>query len=143
VVNTINKWNPFFPLLVLTSHQVHAIHNIEDVNLIYEKDIIFDGTPSKDKKEAFLLKIKTIISNYNNKKENALAKVKRLAEKRLREPLTPVEEEDFFYLYRFLNDSSPDKKVLPSDFYTPQKISDLNCLLNTTMELLNELRRES
>jgi hypothetical protein len=40
VVNAINKWNPFFPLLVLTSHQFDAIHSIENANLIYEKDIV-------------------------------------------------------------------------------------------------------
>jgi DNA-binding NtrC family response regulator len=135
VLKCIQKWNPYYPLIIITSYQDEAIRSSDNISLINDKSII-------DNKDLFILRLHSMIERFYEKQEDAKSTIKKLAIKKNREGLSPAEEEEYYNLYRFLNDSSPEEKILPSDFLTPAKVSEIHDLLKTAKEILKQVKGE-
>ena len=137
LLKEIKKWNPYFPVLILTSHEIDAFQQLDDVNIINSKDDlnrIIKGS------NLFTLKIEEMIKKYKYKKEFALKKLEELVEKKREIGLSMEEEEEYYTFYRFLNDSSPSEKILPSNILRPEAISSLHELLVSTKDILSHLK---
>jgi len=137
LLKEIKKWNPYFPVLILTSHEIDAFQQLDDVNIINSKDDlnrIIKGS------NLFTLKIEEMIKKYKYKKEFALKKLEELVEKKRETGLSMEEEEEYYTFYRFLNDSSPSEKILPSNILRPEAISSLHELLVSTKDILSHLK---
>jgi DNA-binding NtrC family response regulator len=139
LLKEIKKWNPYFPVLILTSHELNAFHQLDDVNIINSKNV-FEQMNKESK--LFIVKIEEIIKKYNYKKEFALKKLEELVEKKGEIGLSLEEEEEYYMFYRFLNDSSPSERILPSNILRPEAISSLHELLVSTKDILSHLKGE-
>ena len=139
IVLEIKKWNPYFPMLILTSHEIDAFQDLDNVNIINRKE---DLNKEKGNTNLFVLKIEKNILNYRKFKNDAIEKLKELADKKLDTGLSISEEEEYYKLFRYLDDTSPSEKMLPSNFITPEKISTLHDLLESARDILKELKGE-
>ena len=137
IVSEIKKWNPYFPVLILTSHEMDAFQDLDNVNIINRKE---DLNKEKSNTNIFVLKIEKNILNYKKIKNDTMEKLKKLSDKKLNTGLSISEEEDYYNLFRYLNDISPSEKMIPSDFITPEKITTLHDLLQSAKDILKELK---
>jgi hypothetical protein len=136
LLKVIKNWNPYYPVLILTIHETDAFHQLDDVNIINSKDDL------ENKTALFILKVEENIRNYKYKKESSFNRLEELIEKKAKTGLSPVEEEEYFNNYRFLNDIEPSERILPSHFLTPQNISSLHDLLLSTQSIIKQLKEE-
>lgn len=134
----LNKW-PHFPIMMLTSYENEAINQVDNVNIINGKDI-FDGE-NQEKVDIFINKIKSNINRYYTHIKNAEIRICELAEKKLNTPLTLTEEEEYSKLFIFLDEIDPENKAFPSHMMNPENVSQLNDMISTAKEILEELKK--
>ena len=134
LLREIKKWNTYFPVLILTIHETDAFYQLDDVNIINNKDVL------ENKTNIFILKINEIIKNYEYRKEMAVKRLEELVEKKETTGLIPAEEEEYFSTYHFLKNITPSEKILPSNLLTPESISSLHDLLVSTRKILSHLK---
>ena len=91
IFDKIRKIRPHFPIVMLTSHEPQAIDHMEDVHIIYSKDIL-DGE-SEDELEIFKTKLKSNIERYYTKFQNTKKSIEELVKKKNKKGLEPAEEE--------------------------------------------------
>jgi hypothetical protein len=139
VVEIIINWNPYFPILVLTSHEKDAFAGLDNVNIINSK---IDWSSSLESKELFVLKIEENIKNYKNKILKAQMRINDLVNKKLSESFSLLEEEEYFRLFRFLDEVFPSEKLLPANIQTPETISRLHNLLLSAREILVKIKEK-
>jgi len=140
IINEIDKWNPHFPRLIITTHEIEAFGQLDDVNIINIKKDLDEKT--KDGNNLFVMKVEKNIKQYKHKKEEAIRRLDELIEKKRKAVLSLEEEEEYFNNYRFLNDIEPSERLLPSHFLTPQNISSLHDLLLSTQSIIKQLKED-
>lgn len=140
IIKEIDKWNPYFPRLIITTHESEAFGQLDDVNIINIKDDLEEKT--KNGSNLFVMRVEKNIIQYKQKKEDAVKKLEELVEKKENTGLSPAEEEEYFNNYRFLNDIEPSERCLPSHLLTPQTISSLHDLLLSAQGILKQLKEE-
>jgi hypothetical protein len=140
IVKEIDKWNPYFPRLIITTHETEAFDQLDDVNIINIKNSLEQRT--KNGSNLFVLRVEKNINQYKYKKEEAVKKLEELVDKKGKTGLSPAEEEEYFNNYRFLNDIEPLEKLLPSHLLTPQSVSSLHDLLISAQDILKQLKEE-
>lgn len=140
IIKEIDKWNPYFPRLIITTHETEAFGQLDDVNIINIKNNLEQIT--KDGNNLFVMKVEKNIRQYKHKKEEAVRKLEELVEKKGKTGLSSAEEEEYFNNYRFLNDIEPSERILPSHFLTPQNISSLHDLLLSAQNIIKQLKEE-
>jgi len=140
IIKEIDKWNQHFPRLIITTHETEAFGQLDDVNIInIKKDL---EEKAKDGSNLFVMRVEKNIKQYKYKKEEAIKKLEELVEKKGKTDLSPAEEEEYFYNYRFLNEIEPSERILPFHFLTPQNISSLHDLLLSAQSIINQLKEE-
>jgi len=138
IIKEIDKWNPHFPRLIITTHEIEAFGQLDDVNIInIKKDL---DEKAKDGNNLFVMKVEKNIKQYKHKKEDAIRRLDELVEKKRKAVLSLEEEEEYFNNYRFLNDIEPSERLIPSHFLTPQNISSLHDLLLSAESIINQLK---
>jgi hypothetical protein len=140
IIKEIDKWNPYFPRLIITTHETEAFGQLNDVNIINIKNHLEQKT--KDGNYLFVLRVEKNIEQYKHKKEEAVKKLEELVDKKIKTGLSPAEEEEYFNNYRFLNDIEPSERILPSHLLTPQSVSSLHDLLLSAQDILKQLKEE-
>ncbi len=80
IFDMIRKIRPHFPIVMLTSFEPQAIDHMEDVHIIYSKDIL-DGE-SEDELEIFKTKLKSNIERYYSKFQNTEKNIEKLVMKK-------------------------------------------------------------
>jgi hypothetical protein len=141
IIKEIDKWNPYFPRLIITTHDTEAFGHLNDVNIINLKNYLEQKT--KDGSNLFVLKVEENIKHYKHRKEEVTSKLEELVEKKEETGLSSAEEEEYYKLYNFIIDSTPSRKILPSHILKPDSIFSLNKLLNCTQEILSILKEEN
>jgi len=140
IIREIDKWNPYYPRLIITTHETEAFGQLDDVNIInIKKDL---EEKAKDGNNLFAMKVEKNIKQYKYRKEEAFRKLEKLIEKKGKTGLSHAEEEEYFINYRFLNDIEPSERILPSHFLTPQNISSLHDLLLSAQCIIEQLKEE-
>lgn len=136
IVEKVLSKRPHFPILVYTSHEPDAITDMENVNIINEKD------ERPEKVEVLKSKILSLINNYNLKVVKSECRVEELTSKRNKEPLTLLEEEELSKLYIYLDEIYPDEKTIPANLLHNESITRLNEFVQQTSEILEQLKTD-
>lgn len=97
---------PHFPVIMLTSWEPDAIDHMENVHLIYNKDIL-DGKNSEEF-SIFKSKINSTIKNYYKKIEDTNHRISELISKRNDSKLEISEEEELTKLYMLYDELHPE-----------------------------------
>lgn len=139
IVEAINKYKPYFPVLMLTAHETQAINQTENVNIIYDKDAL-DGENEK-RLSIFKTKIKSNIERHQQLQEVTQKRIEELSEKRNKDELIPGEEEELTKLFIRLDELQPEGKDIPANLVKPEAITKLNSLVDQTRAILDELKK--
>jgi len=139
LINTIKDKYPHFPVIMLTSYEPDAINHMENVHLIYNKDIL-NGTNGEEFK-VFNSKIITAIKNYYKKIEDTDSRIGVLVEKRDNAELDLAEEEELTKLYMLYDELHPDGKEIPTNLIQKGAITQLNDFVSEAKEILEELKK--
>jgi len=141
IFDKIRKIRPHFPIVMLTSHEPQAIDHMEDVHIIYSKDIL-DGE-SEDELEIFKTKLKSNIERYYSKIQNTETNIEALVKKRNEQGLEPDEEEELTKLFILMDELEPEGKEIPVNLVQKESITKLNEFVSKTKEILAELKKEN
>jgi hypothetical protein len=139
IFDKIRKIRPHFPIVMLTSHEPQAIGQMEDVHIIYSKDIL-DGE-SEDELEIFKTKLKSNIERYYSKFQNTEKSIEELVKKKNETGLDPAEEEALTKLFILMDELDPEGKELPANLIQSGTITKLNEFVSQTKEILEELKK--
>ena len=139
IFDKIRKIRPHFPIVMLTSHEPQAIDHMEDVHIIYSKDIL-DGE-SEDELEIFKAKLKSNIERYYSKIQNTEKSIEDLVKKKNEQGLEPPEEEDLTKLFILMDELEPEGKEIPVNLMQKESITKLNEFVAKTKEILEELKK--
>lgn len=139
IVEMVRQFKPHFPIIMLTAHEPQAINHMDDVHIIYGKNI-FDGE-SPDEFEIFKSKMKANIDNYYAKIEENQELIKRLILKRNTEGLTISEEEMLSKELILLDEYEPEGKGLPTNLVQKESITKLNDFVSEAKNILEELKK--
>lgn len=139
IFDIIRKIRPHFPIVMLTSFEPQAIDHMEDVHIIYSKDIL-DGE-SEDELEIFKTKLKSNIERYYSKFQNTEKNIEKLVKKKNETGLEPSEEEDLTKLFILMDELDPEGKELPTNLIQSGTITKLNDFVSQTKEILEELKK--
>lgn len=141
IVESVRAYKPHFPIIMLTAHEPQAISYMDDVHIIYGKNIL-DGE-SEEELELFKSKIKANINNYYAKIDENKNIIEKLVEKRNSEGLTIVEEEELNKQFILLDEFEPEGKGLPSNLVQRESITKLNDFVEQARNILDELKKIS
>ena len=139
IFDKIRKIRPHFPIVMLTSFEPQAIDHMEDVHIIYSKDIL-DGE-SEDELEIFKTKLKSNIERYYSKFQNTEIKIEALVKKKNESGLEPSEEVTLTKLFILMDELDPEGKELPTNLIQSGTITKLNDFVSQTKEILEELKK--
>ncbi len=139
IFDRIRNNRPHFPIVMLTSHEPQAIDHMEDVHIIYSKDIL-DGE-SEDELEIFKTKLKSNIERYYSKFKNTEKSIEELVKKKNEVGLEPPEEEVLTKLFILMDELDPEGKELPTNLIQSGTITKLNDFVSQTKEILEELKK--
>lgn len=140
VVELIAKYNPYFPIMILTSYEPKAVSQMDNVNIINGKDIL-DGE-NQERLDIFKAKIKANIENYYSKIQNTKDRIEFLVKKNNDDSIEPNEEEELTKLFILMDEIDPESKIIPANLIKPEAITKLNEFVNQTKEILNELKKK-
>lgn len=139
IFDMIRRIRPHFPIVMLTSFEPQAIDHMEDVHIIYSKDIL-DGE-SEDELEIFKTKLKSNIERYYSKFQNTEKNIEKLVIKKNESGLEPSEEETLTKLFILMDELDPEGKELPANLIQSGTITKLNDFVSQTKEILEELKK--
>lgn len=139
IVEEIQKQREGFPVFILTSYDERAISEGDDVNIIYEKKVMFD--PEFDKEIKFKERIKRQIEKYYRKleiKENRLLELQDFKKQR---SLTYYEENELLELDSFIEKSLNKSNLIPEELKSTSNEEKLTNLLTKVDLLLNKIKK--
>jgi len=139
IVESVRAFKPHFPITMLTSYEPQAIQQMEDVNIIYGKDIL-DGD-NEEKLEILKAKIKSNIERYYAKIKSTIKRIEELTAKRNKKEISATEEEELTKLFILLDELEPEGKEVKANLVTKESISQLNEFVRETKEILAELKK--
>lgn len=138
LIEEIQQRNLFYPLVILTSHELDALDHISNANLVNGKEEML-GT----KVGIFKQKLSKIIHAYKSKLSDAESEVQDLETKRQSEHgLSPVEEDRFVELNIFLEKTMYSKNSIPRSFYSIDTNKKLDDLIQQTKNLLSKIENK-
>lgn len=136
LVDKILETNLYFPLIILTSHEIDALNHLSNANLVNGKDMLEGDNP---KIEILKQKIVKLVVDYNTRITESTAKLKLLEEKRVSTGLQPDEEDAFLELNNFFDKTANAKEQVSRTFYSENTNRRLDILIQKTEELLKKI----
>jgi hypothetical protein len=138
LVHAICEQRENFPCFVLTTFADEAIPASDDVNIIYEKEIIYKAG-QEGTKVTFLNKVKEQIRHYKTKIENAETELNHLIELRKSGKATIEDETRLIKLDSFLEQSLGKKTTIPPQYKELSNTKHLVDMLAKADELIKKL----
>lgn len=132
LVNEILKVREGFPVFIFTSYEDEAISEGEDVNIIYEKSEVSNGTK-------FLIRVKSQIEKYHHKLSIAEKKLLSLIKESKSRKLNAFEEKEILQLDSLLEKSLDKKHEIPDKLRMINESSGLVELLKKVDDLAKKL----
>lgn len=139
IVDAVRAYKPHFPIIMLTAHEPQAINHMDDVHIIYGKNIL-DGE-SEEELSLFKNKMKSNIDNYYTKIQDTHSKIENLITKRQTEGLDSMEEEDLSKLFILLDELEPEGKGLPTNLAQKESITKLHEFVSEAKDILEQLKK--
>lgn len=127
-----------FPGIVLTSYDGDAVQEIEDVNYVYPKEILFRDTPIGEVELAEKIRIQ--IEHYQAKITKQTARFHELLEKSDTIELTEAEEDELLNLDSFLEGTLNDHHAIPLEKKRKLTVGKLDDLLDSTNNLIKAIK---
>jgi len=121
-----------FPVFILTSYEEDAVSKGDDVNIVYEKNIMNDG-------ETFLVKVKSQIEKYIHRLETAESRIFELTEKSKTSTLDAYEEEELFKLDAMIEKAFDKKSKIPENLKRANNSEELMELLKKVDNLTRRI----
>lgn len=112
VIENFLKERHDFPVFVLTAYDERAIDDGKDVNIVYEKKLMFEKDPK------FKEKVRKQIEKYKKKLKEAEVRLLQLQEKNKTEGLTYDEEQELIDLDDFIEKSLSKRNLTPKELKT-------------------------
>ncbi|KPM49516.1 hypothetical protein [Jiulongibacter sediminis] len=134
LVEGIQAINLFYPLVVLTSHEVDALDHLENAHLVNGKDDMLDS-----KIDIFKQKLRSIALDNKRKIESAEAELKKLEEKRINGGFDSKEEDRYVELSSFLDQTISAKGRVSRSFYSEHTNKKLDDLIGLAEQMLNKM----
>lgn len=134
LIDKIQERNLYYPLVVLTSHEIDALDHLEDANIVYGKDEMLG-----DKITIFKQILNKIADTYQSKISKAEVKLAELEKKRNEDGLKPNDEDAYVDLNIFLDKTMIAKGRISRTFYsedTNKKLDDLIRKTETILEMI-------
>jgi len=125
-----------FPVFILTSYEEDAVSKGDDVNIVYEKNIMNDG-------ETFLIKVKSQIEKYIHKLETAENRIFELTEKSKTATLDAFEEEELFKLDALIEKAYDKKSKIPENLRRANNSEELIELLKKVDNLTKRIESKN
>lgn len=139
IVEIVRNYKPHFPIIMLTAHEPQAISHMDDVHIIYGKNI-FDGE-SIEEFELFKSKMKANIDNYYAKKQGNQDKIEELIFKRNNDGLSMDEEQELFKELIELDEYEPEGKALPANLVQKESVTQLHDFVTEARKIVEELKK--
>lgn len=138
VVSEIMKHNEHFPMFIMTSYENNAVEQSENVLIIRGKDVLTDD----ELFEKFVLVLKTSISSYRKKVENAKATLLEIEQKILAgKETTPTDDVARFKAELFLSEINKDNSM-PINFNSMGHSQQMQEMLDMTKTLVEKLKKK-
>lgn len=141
IVEELRKSRPYFPLVMLTSYEKDAIAQMEDVHIIYDKDIFNGELDNAERLNCFINRVQTSIDSYYVKYNNIKTRFEELSLKRSQETLTAFEEEELTKLYLRMEEFDPDNHDIFLNWLSSSAISQFSTFVEETKSILKELKK--
>jgi len=139
IVEVVRAYKPHFPVIMLTAHEPQAISHMDDVHIIYGKNI-FDGE-SIEEFNLFKSKMKANIDNYYAKIQENQEVISDLISKRNISGLTIQEEEQLSKELILLDEYEPEGKGLPTNLIQKESVTKLHEFVSEAKSILEELKK--
>lgn len=138
VVSEITKHNEHFPMFIMTSYENNAVEQSENVLIIRGKDLLTED----ELFEKFVLVLKTSISSYKKKVENAKATLLEIEQKILAgKETTPADDAARFKVELFLSEINKDNSM-PANFNSIGYSQQMRDMLDMTKTLVEKLKKK-
>ncbi|HWB92026.1 MAG TPA: hypothetical protein VG605_09245 [Puia sp.] len=129
-----------FPCFVLTSFDVEAIHESDDVNIVYIKKILHGGESQANIK--FLERVEAQIKHYRTRLQEAERRLSELMSKKQAGSATVEDEEELIRLDQLLENSIDKKRSVPETLKTITNSERLDAILSKVDKLLKTVNEE-
>jgi len=141
IVDSIQSYKPYFPIIMLTSYEPQAISQMNDVNIINGKDIL-DGE-HEEQLEVLKSKIKSNIDRYYSKIKNTQDRIEILVRQKNDKSIQPNEEQELAKLFILMDELEPEGKTIPANLIAVESITQLNEFITQTKSILEELKKRN
>jgi CheY-like chemotaxis protein len=142
LVKELQRYRKDFPCFILTSYDDDAIAEADDVNSVYPKGYI-EGGDNQHGKTSLQERIRRQIEHYLAKVENAKKRFQELLEKHEKDKLSIDEENELLMLDSYLESNICHWRSIPKEKKDSIAINKVVELLDTTRDLLGELKKEN
>ncbi|MFC3051806.1 DNA-binding transcriptional response regulator [Kordiimonas pumila] len=139
IVKKLKQYNERFPLFVLTSHDVKAMEQAEDVNYVYPKNVISQKEKQVDGKGEFNERIRLQIEHYQKACEASENEFMALIQKADTGPLNALEEERLIELDTFLSQQVGHDLDIPEHLKKTSNAELTQKLINISEELISKI----
>ena len=134
IIELIQERNLYYPLVILTSHELEALDHIKNANLINGKTEMLG-----EKIEVFKQKLKKIASDYKTETSDNEEELAFLEEKRQKDGLDSAEEDRYVELNNYFDKISSSREHLSRTFYSNDTNAKLDEIINRTTAMLNQI----
>jgi len=128
-----------FPCFVLTSFDMDAIHESDDVNIVYIKNLLHAGHSQANIK--FLERVEAQISHYKTRIREAEKNLAELLKRKRTGTATVQDEEEIIRLDHFLEKSVDRRRAVPETLKTISNTERLDNILSKVDELLKTVNQ--
>lgn len=137
LIEKIQERNLYFPLIILTSHEVDALDHISNANIVNGKDML---NGDAHKREILVHKIRKISADYQEEYGRSITRLKELIDKRNKgEALLPNEEDEFVELSTYMDKTSNAKERSSRTFYSADTNKKLDEIIAIAAEILKNI----
>lgn len=134
IIEKIQQINLHYPLIVLTSYEEDALDNVENANLVNDKEML------QSKNNILKRKLSSIASGYKEKIESAKKNLQRLEKRRAAAGLNSSEEDQYVELNTFLDQTICAENRLSRTFYSEETNKKLDDLINLAERVLDNVK---
>lgn len=136
IVDKIQERNLYYPLVILTSHEVDAMDHISNANLINGKEEMLGS-----KVNIFKQKLNKIVNEYQTTVSEAETELEKLENKRQDKGLDAPEEDRYVELNNYLDKTMTAKSRISRTFYSEGTNKKLDDLIEKTTEILSKIKK--
>lgn len=137
IVDEIKGRYPYFPMFIITSkEEEYVLTQVEDNEIVRLKEEL------TDRPQILIQRIQNKINNYYTQIEGAKKAIDEFVKlKNDGKTLEPLQEEELYEKYLFLEKVFPEEKLLPDSLTAPESVNVLSQFVEETRKAIEELKK--